>query len=901
MKKFQTAYLSRPAKFIGFLVLSLTGFILVAGFLMVDQYLSYQKTKRMESLVHLSVYLGNFIHEVQKERGLSAGFLGTAGVIFQDPLEKQRRSVQARMDKLEIMTHAADFSVYGNQIHTNLLSLLKELKDIETIRDAVDNYEIGPLEVIDRYSKINQTMLHTIPSTRFLSHDPRIPRVSLSFFNFLHFKEAVGIERAILANTFAEDSFSFGMRDKLLVLQGEGSSHLEFFLSLSSPALGRLYQEALSGSVPSEVNRLRSLALAHTGQRGFGVDATAWFEVATQRIDRFQSIEERLERELLAVIADVLKTSRNTFWFYVLCSFVLFGAVVVLISSAILNATRNMNLEREIAGRKLLEKKLVKAKERAEENDRAKSNFLASMSHEIRTPLNIVIGLNEHLLDTEDDPARSHYLELAKRAGENLLALINNILDLSKIEANQLELESMSFNLPDLVRKTTKMVDYPSREKGLDISVHLASDIPSNIIGDSQRLMQILINLLGNAIKFTDVGEVTVSVKRGDKDEIHFMVSDTGMGIPEEKWKRIFSPFTQSDNATTRRFGGTGLGLDICQKLVSLMGGRIWVESQVGKGSQFHFTCPFPEGGGERRVLEKRLYDRDGIDGPVRSLQILLAEDVVESVTVIQAFLGETPHRLDRAENGVQAVERFQSGKYDLVLMDVQMPIMDGFTATRKIRAWEKEHARTPTPILALTAHALHDVATQILEAGCDLHLTKPISKSRLLDIIGLFASNGNKRLGKGRDSHTVLTYPKKKDRAGTTSSVPPPVSPSVQNKSTEKVESLNIFTMDKLRKGMGGHIGPIQQFLKNLPQRISDISSTVSDQAPDRLETQAHKLKGTARMFGADRLATLSWKLEAMGKKGMLPEDDTVLDDLKEEALNVEQMISSYLENLNS
>ena len=339
----------------------------------------------------------------------------------------------------------------------------------------------------------------------------------------------------------------------------------------------------------------------------------------------------------------------------------------------------------DVTERKRLEEQLIKSKERAEETNRAKSNFLATMSHEIRTPLNTVVGINEHLLDIEDNPGRRRYLELAKKGGENLLALLNDILDLSKIEANQLMLEKTSFNLPDIIHKTAKIVDYQSREKGVGVFVNIASDIPENVIGDPQRLTQILLNLEGNAIKFTEMGKVTVEVKRGDKDAIQFTVSDTGIGIPKEKLARIFDPFTQADDSTTRRFGGTGLGLDICRRLVSLMDGRIWVESIVGKGSQFHFTYPLPEEGAVPHTVDRRIYRRKGMDKPVRPMQILMAEDVEEHATVIQAFLSATPHHLDVAENGAQAVERFRSGKYDLVLMDVQMPVMDGFTATQKI------------------------------------------------------------------------------------------------------------------------------------------------------------------------------------------------------------------------
>jgi signal transduction histidine kinase/CheY-like chemotaxis protein/HPt (histidine-containing phosphotransfer) domain-containing protein len=529
--------------------------------------------------------------------------------------------------------------------------------------------------------------------------------------------------------------------------------------------------------------------------------------------------------------------------------------------------------------RKHAEEEALIAKERAQQSDLAKSAFLATMSHEIRTPLNSVIGLNEHLLDLEEDSERRHYLELAKMGGESLLALINDILDLSKIEASQLELETTCFNLPDLVHNTVKIVHTKAEEKGLSITVAFSPDVKPGIIGDPQRLRQILLNLIGNAIKFTEAGEVNVEVKCGGQDQIHFTIADTGIGIPNDQHENIFKPFTQADNSSTRNFGGTGLGLDICQRLVSLMGGLIWVESEPGKGSQFHFTARLP--GGEGKLLSKldrRLHSRKEIEGPMQPMHILLAEDVEENAIVIQAYLGKTPYSLDVVLDGSEAFKQFLSGKYDLILMDVQMPVMDGYVATRKIRAWEKKHDLPAIPILALTAHALQDVTNEILKAGCDMHLTKPISKDRLLGVIHYFSSN----MGS-----SGVTKPVQEQKIN-----------SAQEQKINSATSLNKKTIDRLRHDMGGDIDePIKLFLNKITERVADIDSAVSGQAPAQLESTAHKLKGTAATMGAERLNDICLQLEIMGKNGSCPKDGELLAEIKKEALIVEKMLSACLQ----
>ena len=405
----------------------------------------------------------------------------------------------------------------------------------------------------------------------------------------------------------------------------------------------------------------------------------------------------------------------------------------------------NEQLQVEISERERTEEQLKHASEAAIEASRAKSNFLASMSHEIRTPMNSIIGMADLLSRTPLNSEQQKYVEVFSKAGDNLLVLINDILDLSKVEAGQLVLENIDFDLAALIEDTVETLAVRADEKGLSVKCDIGPEVPLNLVGDPGHLRQVLINLLGNAIKFTEKGRVSLQVQRdpdsGSEGCLLFRVSDTGIGVSEEQLDIIFDDFTQADSSTTRRYGGTGLGLGISRSLVELMKGRIWVESEVGQGTQVSFTARF--------VLSSAAdtwstgLPSQGLNGtatqiaqpppaanfvaPSSGLRILLVDDSEDNRTLVEAYLKDCNCDISTAENGMEAVEMFVSGHHDLVFMDVQMPGMDGYSATRAIREWEREAGAPATPIVALTAHALKEDTQKSIDAGCNGHITKPL------------------------------------------------------------------------------------------------------------------------------------------------------------------------------
>ncbi len=502
------------------------------------------------------------------------------------------------------------------------------------------------------------------------------------------------------------------------------------------------------------------------------------------------------------------------------------------------------------------------------------------MSHEIRTPLNGVIGMTQLLQDTALTAQQRQYMDTLQTSAETLLSLIDDLLDLSKIEAGKLSLEHTSFELARLLQEITTMLTPRAQAKGLRLTWHIAPTVPTALQGDPTRLRQILVNLAGNAIKFTSAGEVSVRVRLAENRPtaavLHFAVTDTGIGIAPDQQARLFDPFTQADASTTRHYGGTGLGLAISKQLVEAMGGEIGVTSEPGRGSVFWFTvclanatAPAPAAAAET-LADLQACIRD------RQPRLLLAEDDPTNQQVALGLLDKLGGLIELANNGREALQALAADAYDLVLMDVQMPELDGFEATRRIRDPASGVANPAIPIIAMTAHALSGDRERCLAAGMDDYLSKPLDPEALARLL-------------------VRWLPASPDTPP--SDAPATAQPASQPPAAAAASSEGIWERAGLLARVMDDTGLlrelVQGFLEQLPLQLQALQDHVARGEFAAAKAQAHRLKGSAANMNAPALEAVARALEQAADLATIEQR---LGDLEAASERLRQVLLAYL-----
>ncbi len=540
--------------------------------------------------------------------------------------------------------------------------------------------------------------------------------------------------------------------------------------------------------------------------------------------------------------------------------------------------TRMMGTNANITARKLAQQELAVTRAQVEQASQAKSEFLANMSHEVRTPLNVIMGLTRLLQKTRLEAQQMSYLELIDNSATALLALLNDVLDLSKIEAGKLVFEQLRFDLQGWIEECVSPVVAEASAKGLQFSLDIAHDLPHYLMGDPGRLRQVLANLLSNAVKFTEKGEISVKVwaDPAPKDllpgqiSVLFQVRDSGMGMTAAQQKTIFDAFTQADASTTRRFGGTGLGLTICQRLVTMMGGKIRVASEPGRGSAFRFSAVF----GVAANLPTQLTMPSALEaGSLEGLHVLLAEDHPVNQLLTRKLLEEWNCHVEVVTNGLQAVSRWQQGDIDLILMDIQMPEMGGEEATAKIRALELPR-QGHTPIVAMTAHALAGDREKYLAASMDAYVSKPISPDALAHAM-------HRALETRREMDEEMLPAFSFTRAMPAAVMPERLQPApapaqVLAPAPSPADPQPTVDASRLLRMLGGDrdalIEVASAMRQDIHQRLPQLQLAGDTQNEALARTHTHALKGALASSAIDRGAAIAKALEAAARSGNWP-----------------------------
>ncbi len=728
----------------------------------------------MEKISNLSKNMTFTFHELQSERGISIVYLTSKEKMFNEQLANQRKLsdkyVKNIYKDLNILKKLVDKTSYPykGDLYGYIGIINDKIDRLKDVREKISKYNITTKSTIDFYYSLEDILINVILQLNTLIPTSKVvQKTIISYISFMHILEYIGIERDIVTSIITEQKTpNYSFKD-LIKIKGKKDAYIELLTNNNSEILLKIKDiNSLDGTL--KINRYINKIINNDIK---GITVQAWFRLMTNYINSLRNIEIKLLNNIVNSYQNDIKESIKSLLvvslkiaLFIICSLLLIYITRSLTKplfkiTEVINQLANGNITVDIPkvsninelnditkATKIFKKNIEKldkslhnlneAKKKAELADKTKTDFLSNMSHEIRTPVNGIIGVSELLSESIKDKENIKMLSIIINSAKHLIYIINDILDISKIESGKIKLELRASSLEEPIKEVIYTLSASAEKRGNTINYEISPDVPKYFRFDTFRLKQILTNIIGNAIKFTENGNIDISVKinqqYGDRYSLVFAIKDNGIGIKVKDKDMLFKKFSQANTSTTRKYGGTGLGLNICKEICKIMEGIIWFEKNKDKGTTFFFTV----------ILEKidKIENKANISNSNNSnnkstsdINILIVEDIDTNIFVISGILKKLGHSHDITNNGQEALEALEKKHYDLVLMDCQMPVMDGFEATKQII---KKYGKDRPKVVALTASVMNKDKERCLSSGMDDIICKPINKSDVSNVI---------------------------------------------------------------------------------------------------------------------------------------------------------------------